>query len=273
MSVGSTIIQGQRWSCDRVAIQRRNVMVSHRRVWPLCALIAYMVVWSVEGRGWAGSQEFLGALSETLDTMVEQQHCLEQDKAYGSGDGKRCQAQSQDRMSRFQDEMRRRTEQQAAQRQQQDADRQRQGQQERRRQAIVNGPDPGTEMQVRFGNVITFEECMSVYSDRNATEFISAEEIRNSCVTVVSNVRRYCESSGDNQCVDKGYIRQEQSAAARQEQLRDATERQQQARAQQANNERQRKQDRLTQFLRSGGKRGVCPSTNALLNNDHPCHY
>ncbi|TKB81555.1 MAG: hypothetical protein E8D44_14155 [Nitrospira sp.] len=221
----------------------------------------------------AGSKELFEGLSESLDTMVEQQHCLDQDKTYGSGDGKRCQAQSQDRLGRFQDEMRRRTEQQDAQRQQQDVDRQRQGQQERRRQAIVNGPDPGTEMRTRFGNVITFEECMSVYSDRNATEFISPEEIRNSCLTVVKNVRGYCESSGDNQCVDKGYIRQEQSAAARQDRLREATDRQQQARSQQADTERQRKQDRLNQFLRSGGKRGVCPSTNALLNNDHPCHY
>jgi hypothetical protein len=240
-----------------------------------------VMVLSGDDDGWGGSRELREGLGTALDSMIEERHCLEQDKVYGTGDGSQCRMESQSRMNRFQDEVRRRQEARDAQRQQEETEQERQRQKEQRFRELANGPHPSEEMRVRFGNVVTFEECMTVYRERNATELgLSSEVIRNACLGIVSNTRSYCERTGDNRCAEKGVIHYDQSMAARDDRARESAERQRQVRAEQADNERQRQEDErlrrqalLDQWLRSGGKRKVCPNVETLLNKNHPCHF
>lgn len=246
-----------------------------------CVLLMSVMVWFGDGDGWAGSRELHEGLGAALDSMIEERHCLEQDKVYGNGDGKRCRAETQDRMDRFQDEVRRRQEARDARLQQEEAGRQRQREKDQRWRDMADGPTPAAEMQSRFGSVVTFEECMMVYRERNVAEWgLTPEAIRNACLSIVASTRSYCESSGDSRCVEKGVIHYDQSATAREDRSREVAERQRQVRAEQADNERQRQEDErlrrqalLDQWLRSGGKRKVCPNVETLLNKNHPCHF
>lgn len=97
----------------------------NRTIWSASACILG-VLWPVlfcgVPAGWAGSREMWEGVSESIDTLIEERDCLDEDKLSGGGDGTRCRARSHERMSRFQEEIRRRQEaKEARQRQEEES--------------------------------------------------------------------------------------------------------------------------------------------------------
>lgn len=230
------------------------------------ATIALLLVISWSYPVYAGSMsESLQELSETLNSREQFNRCYEREKDAGTFNYSRCAEDSGRRRQDFEAEQDRRR---SDLRRKQDSEQQ-------ELDELLKMPNVSDEMHARFGQVITFDECMSVYDERNmyGKRGFTRSDARSSCTTFANNVRAYCLKSRDEQCAEKGFLRPDQTAGALQQQQFEAQQRQQDAMERRQEQEQQRRKAMREQWIKQGGTPGVCPGLQALLDKNHPCQY
>jgi len=208
--------------------------------------------------------ESLQELKETLNNREQFNRCYEREKEAGTFNYSQCAENSGRRRQDFEAEQ---------DRSRSDLRRKQESEQQELDE-LLKMPNVSDEIHARFGQVITFEECMSVYDERDMYKRgFTRSDARSSCTTFVNNIRAYCLKSRDEQCAEKGFLRPDQTAGALQQQQFEAQQKQQEAMERRQEQEQQRRKALRDQWIRQGGTPGVCPGPQALLNKNHPCHY
>lgn len=208
----------------------------------------------------AGS-EWLGESRNGITDYLELKRCMDEERASGSHKYTRCSAENKQRQDDREEKK--------------ETLRMKQEQEKRELEELTKGPNVFEEMHARYGRYFTFDECMSVYNDRalyGKREFPRADA-RSECTKAVNQLRTNCLRFREEECVDKGYLRADQTAGALQQQQLESQQRQQEVAERRQEQEQQRRKAMREQWIRQGGTPGACPGLQALLDKNHPCQY
>lgn len=216
--------------------------------------VGLMMATGLAGSAVYAGSEWLGEASSGLNDYLELKRCMDEERESGSHKYTRC---SKERGQRLEQTLGKNQ-----------LHRMKENEEQRELEDLARMPHAVEEMQARFGQVITFEECMSVYDDREiyGKGEITRNDARGWCTDIVKRVRNYCLTTRDNHCADKGFLREDETAGALRHQQQEATERRHEQ-------EQQRRKAMREQWIKQGGTPGICPGSRALLDKNHPCNY